>query len=72
MDDKLRQVMFCRVCGEPKMHTRLDGYRCHRPRHHDIERDIQARAIDIAVKSHRDLDEILDELWEQYHKERGG
>lgn len=39
----LQRVFTCQICGQPKTHHRLHGYRCHNPEHAELERERQFR-----------------------------
>lgn len=46
--EQLRDVFVCKICGMPKTHHRLYGYRCSiNPEHDDMEneRDYEARNL---------------------------
>jgi GTP-sensing pleiotropic transcriptional regulator CodY len=41
---ELKKVFTCQICGMPKMHHRLFGYRCNvNPEHDKMEHEIRAK-----------------------------
>lgn len=42
--ERLQRVFTCQICGQPKTHHRLYGYRCHNPEHHEQERALDERS----------------------------
>ena len=57
MNKKLRDVFTCPICGQPKVHYRLYGYRCQNPEHHEVEQEMRRKAIMEAVRRRGLLDE---------------
>jgi len=43
---ELRKVFTCQICGMPKTHHRLYGYRCNNPEHAEMERNLEMREQD--------------------------
>lgn len=69
VNEQLRGVFFCKVCGQQKMHTRMYGYRCHNPEHEEIENQIARQAAEQSMKVGWSASQIEDKLWEEYrHK----
>lgn len=65
MTDQLlpRSLFTCPVCGLPKVHYRLGGYRCSNPEHNGVELPLMLSAGDIATHGAEPISyEALKEL----------
>lgn len=42
-NEELKKVFTCQICGMPKTHHRLYGYRCDNPEHAEMEHELEMK-----------------------------
>lgn len=63
---------ICTICGIPKTHYRLYGYRCSNPEHHEMESEIKMQNAKNWLDSLKDRDlSGYDEIFVDYQGKRG-